>query len=339
MNTTTLANVNVTNKARLPDYYNSALSFYTKLLAVAVTGLILMGALVKSHDAGLSVPDWPTTFGQNMFLYPPSEWTGGVFYEHTHRLVASVVGVLTVILFVWLLRVETRNWVKILGGCAVLAVITQGVLGGLTVLLKLPPIVSIAHGVLAQTYFIIILVLAYSESKEFLTWKKPSPINSPFVSSAIIVTTLIYLQLILGALMRHTGSGLAVPDFPTMGGSIFPTLNDQFVSVINDIRLQMGLRPVNLGQITINLFHRLGAVIVTTAAIMLALKLKRNRAQILRNTSRRLLIIILLQWTLGMYAIWTVRDPFVTSFHVVIGAILLGFSTLLSLRCWRFQNE
>jgi cytochrome c oxidase assembly protein subunit 15 len=129
------------------------------LLWVLTLVLIFMGALVKSHEAGLSVPDWPTTYGQNMFLFPPSEWRANVFYDHTHRLAASLVGLLTLLFCVRLLFSERRVWVKVCGAAAVAIVIAQGVLGGLTVRYLLPASLSVAHGILAQTFLLLAVFL------------------------------------------------------------------------------------------------------------------------------------------------------------------------------------
>src|SRR5207248_9351079 len=107
---------------------------FSQLLVGCTVILILAGSLVTSHDAGLAVPDWPTTYGWNMFTFPPSMWVGGIFYEHGHRLIASTVGFLTIVLAIWLRRADSRRWVKRLGVVALGAVILQGVLGGLTVL-------------------------------------------------------------------------------------------------------------------------------------------------------------------------------------------------------------
>ena len=117
-------------------------------LPFTVLFLIFFGALVTSHGAGLSVPDWPTTFGRNMFLYPISGWVGGIFYEHGHRLIASVVGFLTLVLVVWIGSKESRKVVKRLGALALFAVMLQGLLGGMTVRYNLPTPVSVSHAVL-----------------------------------------------------------------------------------------------------------------------------------------------------------------------------------------------
>src|SRR5215212_8404846 len=121
---------------------------FSIFLAGCTVLLILAGSLVTSHDAGLSVPDWPTSYGWNMFTFPPSMWVANIFYEHGHRLIASSVGFLTIIMAVWLWRAEARGWMRWLGVAALLAVVTQGLLGGLTVLFFLPAAISTAHAAL-----------------------------------------------------------------------------------------------------------------------------------------------------------------------------------------------
>ena len=110
--------------------------------------------MVTSTGSGLSVPDWPTTYGSNMFTFPLSKWVGGIRYEHSHRLIASAVGFLTIILAGWTWRVEPRRWVRWLAVACLGAVVLQGLLGGLTVLLRLPPAVSIGHAGLAQIFLL-----------------------------------------------------------------------------------------------------------------------------------------------------------------------------------------
>src|SRR5580698_524076 len=112
---------------------------FAKVVAGCTVLLVLAGSLVTSTDSGLSVPDWPTTYGWNMFAFPPSKWVGGILYEHGHRLLASFVGFLTVILAGWTWRREKRNWVRYLAYGALGTVIAQGVLGGITVHFFLPP--------------------------------------------------------------------------------------------------------------------------------------------------------------------------------------------------------
>src|SRR5215470_10269770 len=136
------------------------LSRFSQVLAGCTIVLILAGSLVTSNGAGLSVPDWPTTYGWNMFTFPPSMWVGNILFEHGHRLVASGVGALTIVLVVWLWAAGTPRWLRWLGVAALCAVIAQGLLGGLTVLLFLPPAVSTAHAALAELFLCLTVAIA-----------------------------------------------------------------------------------------------------------------------------------------------------------------------------------
>ena len=136
----------------------------SKLTVLSTLFLIFAGALVKSHEVGLSVPDWPTTYGKQMFAFPLSDMVGGIFYEHGHRIVATIVGFFMMVQAIWLGFSYEPKWLKKLGYFALATVILQGLFGGLTVLFFLPPPVSIIHGILAQTFFIMTIVLAYGLS-------------------------------------------------------------------------------------------------------------------------------------------------------------------------------
>src|SRR6187397_3306329 len=114
------------------------LHLFTLIVAASTAVLIFAGGMVTSTGSGLAVPDWPNTYGWFMWTFPIQHWVGGIFYEHTHRLIASTVGFLILVLAVWLWRAETRRWVRRLGYLALAAVITQGILGGITVLWYLP---------------------------------------------------------------------------------------------------------------------------------------------------------------------------------------------------------
>ena len=138
----------------------------SKITVLSTFFLIFVGALVKSHEVGLSVPDWPTTYGEQMFAFPLSKMVGGIFYEHGHRLIATIVGFLTLLQTFWLSLSNEKPWLKQLGYISLAAVIIQGMLGGITVLFFLPTAVSIIHGILAQTFFILTIIIAYSLSNE-----------------------------------------------------------------------------------------------------------------------------------------------------------------------------
>lgn len=167
--------------------------------------LIIAGALVTSNDAGLSVPDWPTSFGS---LYKIPKLVGGVKFEHTHRMIAQGAGLLTIILAVWMWRAEKRRWLQYLAIGAVGTVIAQGVLGGLTVLFFLPPPISSAHAALAQTFFCLAVAMAVFTGQKWIEeqpriefdQRRPSLFTLTLLSIFVL-----YVQLILGAMFRHHG--------------------------------------------------------------------------------------------------------------------------------------
>lgn len=315
------------------------LRWYSKVLCLCTFYLLFAGALVTSHGAGLAVPDWPTTFGENMFLYPPSKWEGGIFFEHSHRLIASGVGFLTVVLVVWILRVETRRWVRNLSLAALVAVCLQGVLGGATVLLNLPDATSVAHGVLGQTFFVLTIILAYSQSKELSerTDLAREQRVAPYYKMALIGAGLVYMQLIVGAVMRHSDSGLAILDFPTMGGSYLPDFSDDFMANLNQMRVERGLAPdLSTTQVFLHLLHRIFAFLVLGHFIGMLIKaLKRyGTDKLLIRSFTYLTPIVMLQIALGIMAVLSIKDPYITSYHVIGGAALLGMMVMLVMRVY-----
>jgi cytochrome c oxidase assembly protein subunit 15 len=176
------------------------------ILACATFPLLFIGGLVTSKGAGLAVPDWPTTFGYNMFLYPWSKMVGNIFYEHSHRLVASAVGLLTIALTLVFWLEERRHWLRRLGVAALLLVILQGVIGGLRVVL-LEHTLAIVHAAFAQAFFALTVSLAIFTSAEWNREAKDKRVTDDgrLVRLCAITTGLIYLQAIFGAVVRHTG--------------------------------------------------------------------------------------------------------------------------------------
>ncbi len=156
---------------------NVWLSRFALLTAFATLVLICVGGLVTSHGAGMAVPDWPNTFGYNLFFFPVSQWVGGVFYEHTHRLVASGVGLLTTILAVWLWLKESRRWLRWLGVIGFFSVVLQGVLGGLRVVLFKDEL-GIFHAALGQLFFVLTCSIALFTSRWWLG-NNPQKENPP----------------------------------------------------------------------------------------------------------------------------------------------------------------
>jgi cytochrome c oxidase assembly protein subunit 15 len=177
------------------------------LATTAVTLLVIMaGGIVTTTGAGMAVPDWPTTFGYNMFLYPWSKMVGGIFSEHVHRLVGSVAGSLTLTLVIFLWALEPRRWVCGLGVAALVAVVIQGVLGGLRVVLA-RDVLAIVHGAFAHIFFALVASLALFTSPSWLA--PPSVVSSPdairIKRLALYTTIGVYVQIVLGTLVTHLG--------------------------------------------------------------------------------------------------------------------------------------
>jgi cytochrome c oxidase assembly protein subunit 15 len=188
--------------------YNQAYHRFAVFLAACTLLLIVAGALVTSNDAGLSVPDWPTSFG-SLYKMPPM--VGGVKYEHGHRMFAEFVGLLIIVMAVWTQRVEQRKWMKVLGWIALAAVVGQGILGGLTVLFYLPWAISTAHATLAQTIFCVVIAMALFTSKGWLQDSEPISEHglAPGTPKLTAITAgCVWVQLILGAAFRHSGMKL-----------------------------------------------------------------------------------------------------------------------------------
>ncbi len=185
--------------------YNRGHHRFAVILACWTFLLIIAGALVTSNDAGLSVPDWPTSFGS---LYKIPKLVGGVKFEHTHRMIAQGAGLLTIILVIWTARAEKRRWLRNLAYAALGTVIAQGILGGITVLFYLPPAVSSAHAALAQTFFCIAVIIAMSTGKQWI--EEPPRVEFDHRKPSLFTLTLVsifvlYVQLTLGAMFRHHG--------------------------------------------------------------------------------------------------------------------------------------
>jgi cytochrome c oxidase assembly protein subunit 15 len=325
------------------------LPFFAALVAASTAVLIFAGGLVTSTGSGLSVPDWPNTYGWFMWAFPTSKMVGGIFYEHTHRLIASTVGFLIVVLAIWLGRAEPRRWVRRLGYLALGAVIAQGILGGITVLWYLPDAISIAHASLAQILFCLTVTIALVVSPG---WKRgyrqlptatlrqaqgaPSLLrgNSQLPRSsvsidvaddrtlqriAIVTTAVIYVQILIGATMRHTGAGLAIPDFPLSFGHLIPPYWDP--------------------KIAIHFAHRAGAATVTLLVLATAGHVffhHRNRSE-LRRPAILLLVLLALQITLGALTVLSHKQFIINSLHVVNGALVLVTSLVLTLRAHRVR--
>ncbi|MFZ4621099.1 MAG: COX15/CtaA family protein [Bacteroidota bacterium] len=326
--------------------YHRALHRFALLTAVSTFLLIFVGGLVTSTGSGLSVPDWPTTYGQNMFTFPIDQWVGGIKYEHGHRLFASLVGFLTVILTVWVALKEERRWVKWLTFYALGAVILQGILGGLTVLFLLPTAISVSHGMLAQTFFCAVSTIALVTSKWWIDQKDSigSEKNKFLQNISIITALMVFIQLALGAILRHTYSGLSIPEYPLAYGQILPSLDPDSIRSYNQHLIDIGMKwagdkPVATYQIVLHLLHRYWAIAVTGMVLFLGFRLRSlgEPSGILRKHGTLLWTMVIIQFTLGIFTVLTRKEVIITSLHVDIGALVLMTTVLTAVRIARFR--
>jgi cytochrome c oxidase assembly protein subunit 15 len=292
---------------------NKGLNRFAILVACATFFLIIAGALVTSHDAGLATNDWPLSNGQ---VFP--KMVGNLFWEHGHRMVATTVGLLTFVLMIYVLRTEKRSWVRKLGIIALLGVVAQGLLGGLTVKLMLPLVVSAAHATLAQLFFCTTVSLAVFTSRSWMQAGRFSEGIStdtggfplPYLCTAALVT--IFLQLIIGATLRHS----ATWDQPL---------------------------PADLV-----LTHVGGALAVAIAlGIAATTTLRRHKAEpFLTRPATFALVLLVVQLFLGLAAYLTrlasPNDPQplnpmigITVAHVACGALVFATTIVLTLRTYK----
>jgi cytochrome c oxidase assembly protein subunit 15 len=297
----------------MPQFHRG-IHLFAAFLAGAVVLLITAGGLVKSLEAGLSVPDWPLSYGS---LNPPRWWQiETVRSEHGHRLIAGTVALLTIALAVWVGRREERLWVRRLAYLAVATVLAQALLGGITVLFFLPTAISVSHAGLAQIFLCLIVTIAVVTSRWWVEGSAPVDLSDGVRRVAHLATAttgLIYLQILLGAVMRHTGAGLAIPDFPLAFGGLIPPRFDFAIGI--------------------HFAHRLGALLVATMIFWTFGRVLRLAAQERRlvTSSSILTLLVLVQGTLGGFVVLTSKAVLPNTLHVGTGAALLAASLILTL--------
>ncbi len=290
---------------------NKNLHRFSVFLACCTLILISLGGLVHSTGSGLSVPDWPTTYGQNMFTYPVSKWTGGIKYEHGHRLFASFVGFLMVIEFIWVWASERKTGKRMLRKISSIALFTvciQGLLGGLTVRMLLPPAVSASHGMVAQSFLILTVWMSLATSKSWSEIQIKKSEVTAFAKYLFGITFFFtFVQIFLGALTRHTYSGLAIPDFPLAFGQIVPDFSQYSYQVV------------------IHYCHRVGAFVLTMLTIIqLTVVLRGGKTMsVIKIPALIAAILIAIQITLGGLIVLTQREVIPNTAHVAVGSLLL----------------
>jgi cytochrome c oxidase assembly protein subunit 15 len=350
--------------------------------------LLIAGGLVTSHGVGMAVPDWPNSYGYNMFFFPVSQWVAGIFYEHSHRLIASAVGLLTGILTLWLYGSKSRpvsrwtgacllaggglttvaspthtqdgivlamlgfvllvagfvwprsepapRWLRRLGLGAFFAVVLQGVLGGLRVVLSKDEL-GIFHAALAQLLFVLICLLALFTSPWW--WKTTSRREGAATAGKapcvrfwfIAATSLIFAQLILGAIMRHQHAGLAISDFPLAYGKLWPAMDPESITSYNRQRIEVtAANPITAFQIGLHMAHRLLGFTVL-ACVSAAAVVVRRRLGSQHELSRLALVwngLLALQIGLGAATIWSNRAADVATAHMMVGAVSLALGAI-----------
>jgi heme a synthase len=370
----------------------SGVHYFAALTAIATLGLVGVGGLVTSHGVGMAVYDWPNTYGYNMFFFPVSRWVGGIFYEHTHRLVASAVGLMTGVLALWLYGSSARplmrwagmaflalglgtwlampqrwtdgvvlavtglalcsagfvwprcepsvRWLRRLGLIAFCAVVLQGVLGGLRVVLSKDAI-GIFHATLAQMFFALLCAIALFTSRWWQTKGQGGESRAVVAGSQtgttlrlllMATTGLILGQLILGAAMRHQHAGLAIPDFPLAYGRLWPAMDAASVTSYNQHQIEvLSVNPITAFQIGLQMVHRLGALTILGGVAFCAWAARRamGSKNILSKLTLVWLGLILTQVALGAATIWSDKAADIATAHVLVGALSLALGVIV----------
>jgi cytochrome c oxidase assembly protein subunit 15 len=291
-----------------------ALHRFALLCASATFVLIFAGGLVTSTGSALAVPDWPLAFGK---LIPA--WQGGIRFEFGHRVVAGTVVMLTLALALVAARVEPRGWVRRCAYAAFAIIIVQAVLGGITVLFELPLAVAVAHAATAQALFCLMVAIAIFTNPgwERMARVDERPMRLSLPVLATITTAVVYIQILIGALMRHLGAGLVIPDFPLSFGAAVPPFWNVYIAV--------------------NFAHRIGALVVSAMIIWTVARVLREHRDVtaLRRLALGLLLLLAAQLSLGAITIWSGRQVLPTTSHVAIGAAVLATCLALTLKTWR----
>jgi cytochrome c oxidase assembly protein subunit 15 len=319
-------------------FYHKNLHWFAIVVVLAALALVGLGGMVTSKGVGMAVPDWPNTYGYNMFLFPPSQWVGGIFYEHTHRLLASGVGLLTTIMAMWIWMVNPGKMLRWLGVGAFVLVVLQGVLGGLRVVLDAKTIANttfgvvfgVFHGCLGQVFLVLLCVIALMTSR---CWTGMVSLTSVATRRFIVgATMLIAIQLVIGATMRHQHAGLAISDFPLAHGQWWPDMSHQAVARYNSLRVETTAQnSITVFQVALQMAHRIVAVLILTLVAICCQQMFRDPVSgALRRLGVGWLLLILTQAGLGAWTIWSDKAADVATLHVVCGALSLVTGSLLS---------
>ena len=310
-------------------------------LVGAILFLITLGGQVTTRVAGMAVPDWPGTFGRNMFLYPWSGMTQSlhIFLEHSHRLVASGVGLITLMVTGFVFATQPKGLARKLAVAASILVVLQGILGGQRVL-QGSWVLGLLHGCLAQGYLLVAGSLALVLSR---FWQESGHGDDLAKSRSKMVwamTLLVFTQTILGAFMRHEGPGfLSIPDFPKIYGEWMPAFwDDRVLETINQYRAQqLGWPQTSTTLILWQVLHRTIGVLAGVGILGGALWSVRATTTPLwwKRGVLAWVFLAVTQVLMGISILWTGRLPEVATLHVLFGACLTLTGWLLGLASWR----
>ncbi|MBI4624253.1 MAG: COX15/CtaA family protein [Verrucomicrobia bacterium] len=306
--------------------YKPALAIFAALGSAWVFVLVTLGAFTTSIGAGMAFPDWPLSNGS----VNPEGWLDNLsmFAEHSHRLSATMMGLITIGLAGWLWRTEARAWLRQLSLWALVIVIVQGVIGGTRVVfdplhvpgfeMSLGQMLRIPHGVLAQVYVCLLVAVAVGCSKSWI--ERPAPFNAFVRQAALACCLLLLIQLIIAVIMRHNGAGLAIRTFP------YSTPEGHWLPAAWDFR------------VAIHFAHRAMAAVLAVALTGFAFVIRRHRDSTrgMRAAASALLSLLVLQILLGMEIIATFRRADVTTGHVVVGALTFTVTFWLT---WRVHRD
>ncbi len=330
--------------------YNPWLYRFAIFTAAVVVFLIVAGATVTSTVSGDAVPDWPLSYGT---LNPPM--IGGILWEHSHRLIAGFTGILIGVLAIWLWVAEPRKKVKWLGMAALFAVIIQALLGGLRVLIVSTEgvqdaaiqltgstnieatriAITVAHAFLAQTILCAVFAIVLFTSRSWInaetTGLQPAEYKIRWLGVGLVAT--VFLQLVIGALVRHTNAGLIIPDLPLSFGQLIPP----FGNLPNNPNAPFPITDAEFTiRVVLHFAHRVIAFIILGLVVYVFVKF-RNLPKIGLLT-KSLIGLTVIQVLLGALNIWTAKSVFSTVPHVAVGALVLANCVLLTLWAWRFYK-
>ncbi|TVR55618.1 MAG: cytochrome oxidase assembly protein [Puniceicoccaceae bacterium] len=313
--------------------YKPSLFWYSLFALLWTTFLLYAGGFTTSIQAGMAFLDWPLSNGS----INPAGWTQeqDQLAEHSHRLLGMIVGLLMIGLAVWLHRREPRGWLRLLGRLALLLVILQGLLGGARVLLdelnlthlehnRYALTFAVLHACMAQVFLCLLVAVTAALSRSWIERKAglPRPASANVTRWGWIACAALFLQLLVGALMRHNHAALAIPTFPlTPEGGLIPSLWDF--------------------KVAIHFAHRVGAVVVLGAIGAFLWFLLRDPAtrRSLAPGAGILAGLLLLQIYLGALVVWTVRNPQSATMHMLVGAFLLATCFALTFLSHRHRFE